>query len=175
MPDSALPVSVRCLVPCKTSVAPPKRQHSATATGSPSPLFTPKNAVLVVVRAVSEMDCLLDTQEVQFPPADLSKPDSNGHSPRPRYEGGCSDSFVNGPGRSGPRLRGSALEPPDAPFRSACRPRSTSRQPTSSSSTRSGFRFLRSRPVGSRLPAPRHRGARASRQNHLHGLTLSRC
>ena len=57
-------VSDWCLLPCETSVTPPQRQRYATAKGSTTPVFTPKNGVLVVMRAVSEVDVLLDTQEV---------------------------------------------------------------------------------------------------------------
>lgn len=55
-------MSVWCLVPCKTSVAPPQRQRNATGVGSKTPFFGVKNAVLGVVRQVSEEEGLLDTQ-----------------------------------------------------------------------------------------------------------------
>ncbi len=57
-------VSVWCQLPCKASVARPQRQRSATVMGLRMLLFTPKNAVLGVVRSVSDVECLLDTQEV---------------------------------------------------------------------------------------------------------------
>lgn len=58
-------VSVWCHLPCKTSVAPPQRQRSASVVGIRTPFFAPKNAVLGVVRAVSGVECLLDTQALQ--------------------------------------------------------------------------------------------------------------
>ncbi len=60
----AIPVSLWCHRVRKASVASPKRQCSATTTGSRMAQFHTKNRVLGAVEPVLIQDVLLDTQEV---------------------------------------------------------------------------------------------------------------
>ncbi len=40
--------------------------------GSPTPVFTPKNAVLGVVRAVPDVECLVETEDTGSSPVSSS-------------------------------------------------------------------------------------------------------